>query len=165
VGLEDLRLLTLLHYGFDGRVHTGELVVHRDVARDVVRVFRALFEAKFPIQRMRLIDVYQGDDDRSMAADNTSGFNCRYATGHPGVWSEHSYGRAVDINPLLNPYVSRDGTVLPDEGRPFADRSRVDPGMIHDGDTVVGAFAAIGWGWGGGWTSFRDYQHFSESGR
>jgi hypothetical protein len=165
VGLDDLRLLTLSYWGFDDHEHTGELVVHRDVAHDVVQVFGKLFEAAFPIERMRLVDAYRADDDRSMAADNTSAFNCRYATGHPGVWSEHAYGRAIDINPLLNPYVGSDGSVLPPGGSTYAHRSRTDAGMIHDGDVVVRAFAEIGWGWGGGWTSFQDYQHFSQSGR
>ncbi|HJP65631.1 MAG TPA: M15 family metallopeptidase [Actinomycetota bacterium] len=165
VGLEDLRLLHLSFWDFHGRVRTGELVVHADVARDVVGVFRRLFDARFPIERMRLVDAYGGDDDRSMAADNTSAFNCRSATGHPGVWSEHSYGRAVDINPLRNPYVASDGSVLPPSGTAYADRSRRDAGVIHDGDVVVRAFVRIGWEWGGLWSSFQDYQHFSSSGR
>jgi hypothetical protein len=100
-----------------------------------------------------------------MAANNTSAFNCRSATGHPGVWSEHAYGRAIDVNPLVNPYVSSGGSVDPLQGRMYADRSRHDRGLIHPGDVVVEAFASIGWEWGGSWTSTRDYQHFSQSGR
>jgi hypothetical protein len=164
VGFQDLRLLRISLWGFDGKVHAGKLVVHRDVSRDVVAAFEALFEAAFPVRRMRLVDEYGGDDDRSMAANNTSAFNCRESTGHPGVWSEHSYGRAIDINPLNNPYVAG-GTVLPPEGAAYADRSRQARGMIHDGDAVVRAFASIGWEWGGDWSSIKDYQHFSASGR
>jgi hypothetical protein len=165
VPIEDLRLLTMSFWGYDGRVHSGEMVVHADVSRDVVRVFRRLFEARFPIRRMRLVDEYGADDDRSMAANNTSGFNCRWRAGSPGVWSEHAYGRAIDVNPLVNPYVTSDGFVDPPSGRPYVDRSRHDRGMIHEGDVVVTAFAGIGWEWGGDWTSVKDYQHFSESGR
>lgn len=162
VPIEDLRLLTLDHWGFDGGVHRGELVVHRDHSEAVLRVMRRLFEARFPIERMQLIDVYGGDDERSMAANNTSAFNCRAVSGRPGVWSQHSYGWAVDVNPVQNPYVSG-GRVSPPAGAAFADRSVRHPGMVHGG--VVQAFASVGWGWGGNWTSPKDYQHFSATGR
>ncbi|HEX9235640.1 MAG TPA: M15 family metallopeptidase [Actinomycetota bacterium] len=165
VSPDALRLLRLSYWGFDRRAHVGEMIVDRDVAADVVTVFRTLFAARFPIQRMHLVDDYGGDDERSMEANNTSGFNCRFATGHPGLWSEHSYGRAVDVNPLLNPYAAADGSIEPANDRRYADRSRHDPGMIHPGDVVVRAFASIGWAWGGAWTSVKDYQHFSLSGR
>jgi hypothetical protein len=163
VPLEDLRLLTLRHWGFDGRVRRGELVVHEDEARPVVRAFRELFRARFRIERMELVDAYDGDDERSMAANNTSAFNCR---GVPGstAWSEHAYGRAIDINPIQNPEV-RNGEVSPATGRAFVDRPRAARGMVLAGGPVVGAFAAIGWGWGGDWRSLRDYQHFSANGR
>jgi hypothetical protein len=164
VATRDLRLLRLDYWGFDGDVHQGELVVHHDVASSVVRVFGKLFAERFPIERMELVDAFDGDDDRSMAANNTSAFNCRSVTGHPGVWSEHSYGRAIDIDPLQNPYVAG-GTVEPPAGASYVDRSRHAPGMIHAGDPTVRAFAAIGWGWGGSWSSIKDYQHFSSTGR
>jgi hypothetical protein len=160
---EDLRLLALTHWGFDGRVHQGMLVVHEDEARPVVKVFRRLFRARFPIRRMKLVDEYGGDDDRSMAANNTSAFNCRPVTGGSG-WSQHSYGWAIDINPVQNPYITSDGTVLPPEGVAYVDRTRTARGMIHDGDVVVRAFAAIGWEWGGHFESIKDYQHFSATG-
>jgi len=160
---EDLRVILLAHWGFDGRVHTGMLVVHEDEARPVVKVFRRLFRARFPIKRMKLIDEYGADDDRSMAANNTSAFNCRPVTGGSG-WSEHSYGWAIDINPIQNPYIGSDGTVLPPAGAAFADRSRKARGMIHEGDVVVRAFASIGWEWGGHFQSIKDYQHFSATG-
>ncbi len=138
--------------------------MHEDEAQRVHAVLRMLFEARFPIQRMLLVDEYEGDDDRSMAANNTSAFNCREVTGRPGVWSEHSYGRAIDINPIQNPYVL-DGTVLPAAGVPYTDRSKNKQGMIHADGPVVRAFAAIGWSWGGNWRSPTDYQHFSATGR
>jgi hypothetical protein len=164
VPVEDLRLLTLSHWGFDGRVHRGGLVVHEDVAEDVVGVFRTLFRARFPIERMELVDRFGSDDNRVMAADDTSGFNCREATGQPGVWSEHSYGRAIDVNPLRNPYVDGD-RVLPPAGRAYLDRSIPARGLIVPDGPVVRAFAAIGWTWGGHYHSVKDYQHFSLTGR
>jgi hypothetical protein len=159
----DLRLLTLNHWGFDGEVHRGELVIHADQARAVREVFRALFQARFPIKRMQLVDVYGGDDDRSMAANNTSGFNCRTVEGS-SAWSEHAYGRAIDLNPIQNPAV-QDGRVSPPAGSRYLDRSRRSKGLIRADDAVVRAFAAIGWDWGGYWTSLKDYQHFSATGR
>ncbi|PYE53832.1 M15 family metallopeptidase [Deinococcus yavapaiensis] len=164
VSLERLRLLQLSYWGFDTKPHRGELVVHEEVASDVMAVMRALYEQRFPIEEMKLVDVYDGNDDKSMEANNTSAFNCRAVTGRPGVWSEHSYGRAIDINPVQNPYV-RGRTVLPPSATAFENRARVRPGMIHANDRVVAAFTAIGWSWGGSWTSPKDYQHFSKSGR
>lgn len=163
VGVRDLRLLTLAHWSFDGRVREGRLVVHRDAVAAITRVFRTLFALQFPIRRIEPVDRYGANDDRSMAADNTSVFNCRPVEG-TSRWSEHAYGRAIDINPVENPFVS--GThVSPPRGRAYADRARRAPGMIHAGDAVVRAFAAVGWRWGGNWNSPKDYQHFSASGR
>ena len=164
VGTGDLRLLTLTYRGFDGAIHLGEMVVHEDHALSVVGVFKMLFEAGFPIQRMKLVDEYQGDDDASMEANNTSAFNCRLVTGSDDTWSQHSYGWAIDINPVQNPYVNG-GTVLPPAGSAYLDRSDVRKGMVIDGDEVVAAFASIGWEWGGDWVSLKDYQHFSATGR
>jgi hypothetical protein len=164
VPIKDLRYLTMSFWGFDGTAHTGEMVAHKNVADAVVKVFGKLFAARFPVQRMRLVDVYGGDDDRSMAANNTSAFNCRAVTGGTD-WSQHAYGWAIDINPIRNPYVSSGGTVLPPAGAKYANRSLWAKGMIHSGDVVVNAFASVGWGWGGRWSGTRDYQHFSATGR
>jgi poly-gamma-glutamate synthesis protein (capsule biosynthesis protein) len=164
VGPVELRLLLVDHWGLDGRVHRGELIVHRDHARRILVVLEKLFTARYPIQRLRLVDAYRADDDRSMAANNTSGFNCRRVSGS-SRWSEHAFGRAIDLNPLRNPYVTRGGRVSPPAGRPYADRARRAAGMIHGGDAVVRAFAAAGWRWGGYWSGSRDYQHFSSTGR
>jgi hypothetical protein len=164
VGFADLRLLRLDHWGFDRRVHRGELVVHRDQARRVLGVMERLFRLGYPIRRMRLVDIYRADDDRSMAANNTSAFNCRRVSGS-SRWSEHAFGRAIDVNPLRNPYVTSGGRVSPPAGRPYANRARRAAGMIHGGDAVVRAFAAAGWRWGGYWSGSKDYQHFSSTGR
>jgi D-alanyl-D-alanine carboxypeptidase len=164
VGPGELRLLRADYWGFDRRVHQGELIVHRDHARRILVVLGKLFKARYPIQRLRLVDAYRADDDRSMAANNTSGFNCRRVSGSSS-WSEHAFGRAIDLNPLRNPYVTRGGRVSPPAGRPFASRAGRAAGMIHANDLVVRAFAAAGWRWGGYWSGSKDYQHFSSTGR
>lgn len=162
VPLADLRYLTVTYRGFDGAAHTGELVVASSVTADVATVFEQLYAAGYPIQSLRLVDDFGGSDDASMAANNSSAFNCRAVTGGSG-FSEHSYGTAVDLNPIQNPYVSG-ASVLPDAGRAYTDRVSA-PGVIKPGDVVVTTFAAAGWTWGGTWTSPVDYQHFSVSGR
>jgi hypothetical protein len=159
-----LRLLTVDYWGFDRRVHRGELIVHRYHAWRILGVMEKLFNAHYPIQRMRLVDAYRGDDDRSMVANNTSAFNCRKVSGS-SRWSEHAYGRAIDVNPLRNPWVTQSGRVSPPAGRPWANRARAGAAMIRPGDKVVHAFAAAGWRWGGYWNGSRDYQHFSATGR
>ena len=163
VPVEQLRAIDVRHFGNDGAVHTGRLIVAANLANGMVDILRDLYNARFPIQRMEPIDVYGGDDMRSIKANNTSAFNCREVTGGGG-WSEHAYGRAIDVNPFVNPYV-KGSTVLPPEAAPYADRSRREPGMIHADDAVVRAFAARGWKWGGYWSSLKDYQHFSTTGR
>jgi hypothetical protein len=164
VGVEKLRLLRVRHWGFDGEVHGGRLVVHRGHDTEVLHVMRRLFRKRFPIRRMKLIDAYGADDHRSMNADNTSGFNCRFVAG-TNRWSMHAYGKAIDINPIENPYVTSSGHVSPPAGEPYADRSRAAKGMVHGGDLVVRAFRRIGWKWGGNWPWPRDYQHFSANGQ
>jgi len=162
VPLTDLRYLTVTYRGFDGGDHLGELVVAAAVAPAVVEVFRQLHAVGYPLASLRLVDDFGGSDDQSMAADNSSAFNCRPVTGGTG-FSEHSFGTAIDLNPVQNPYLS--GTlVLPPQGRPFIARTP-GPGVILPGDAVVTAFAGIGWTWGGTWTNPLDYMHFSASGR
>lgn len=157
VPIEDLRILEMTHRGFDGDDHVGQLMVHEDVARDTVNAFRVLYREGFPIRRMELIETYGGSDDASMAADNTSAFNCRAITGGTR-YSVHSYGRAIDINTVENPYVK--GTlVLPAAGAEFLDRTDVRPGMLVDGSDEVHAFTHRGFDWGGTWTTLKDYQH------
>jgi hypothetical protein len=163
VGFADLRLVRLTYWGFDRQAHHGRLVVHRRWSDEIVMVLRRIYRERFPIRRIRLVDRYHGDDQASMRADNTSAFNCRYVAGTT-TWSQHAYGRAIDVNPVENPYV--DGSyVSPRNGRPYADRSRERRGMIFERDEVWRAFHRIGWEWGGTWTSAQDYQHFSANGR
>jgi hypothetical protein len=163
VPLRALHLVHLTYLGFDREAHRGRLVVHRRWADEMVDVFRRLYERRFPIRRMRLVDRYDADDRESMRHDNTSAFNCRFVAGTTR-WSQHAYGRAIDINPVENPYV--DGSyVSPRRGRRYLDRSRVRRGMIVKRDVVWRAFHRIGWEWGGSWSSAKDYQHFSANGR
>jgi hypothetical protein len=164
VGIDDLRLVRLTYWGFDERAHTGRLVVHRRWAHAFEDVFRRLYRASFPIRRMKLVDRYGAEDMRSMRADNTSAFNCRYRNDVCCTWSMHAYGRAIDINPVENPYVGSWG-VSPPNGAPFVDRDRHRKGMVFHRDRVWRAFRSIGWEWGGTWTSSQDYQHFSANGR
>ena len=163
VAFDDLRLLSLDHWGYDGVERRGELVVHADHADAIVNAFHALFDAGFPIERMQLVDVYGGDDFASTADNNTAGFNCRAVVGRPGAWSEHAYGRAIDVNPLVNPYLGEPRVNDP-RLAPYLDRSADVPGTIRAGDVAVNAFAAAGWKWGGTWPT-PDYQHFSTTGR
>jgi len=164
VAPSQLRRVTVPYRGFDGAAHTGTLVVNVAVAARVGSIFERLYRARFPIRRMRPIAAYGGSDDRSMAADNTSAFNCRYAVAAgPKRWSVHAYGEAIDVNPVENPYL-QGGKVLPPAGRRYLDRASVRPGMAVGGGTLVGAFAAAGWQWGGRWTASPDWQHFSATG-
>lgn len=168
VPLEHLRLVLVSYWNFQGEVRRGPLVLNERVAEDVLWVFRRLFRARFPIQEIKLAakdrpikpEDYWNRSRRSV----TASFNCRPATGSTSL-SHHSYGWAVDINPLQNPYVRGDGSVLRHIAKPFRNRSLHRKGMIHEGDIVVRSFARIGWEWGGHWRTLKDYMHFSLTGR
>jgi len=169
VGLSGLRLLTVSHRGWDGRTLTGQLIVNAGAAQPLRRTFHQLYRLRFPIRHMRINDFYGPKKQRPKDGDVTASFECRQAAASPctggggtGTWSQHAYGLAVDVNPGENPYVgcgqSRDPTA-----RRFFDRSRHRRGMVTARD--VGAFASIGWGWGGAWAgSTKDYMHFSSTG-
>ena len=164
VGPRQLRAVHVSFVGFDGRARTGAIIVHQGVTGEVTTIFRRLYAARFPIRRLEAIDRYGGSDRRSMAADNTSGFNCRYASvPGPKRWSAHAYGKAIDVNTIENPYV-QGGYVNPAAGRAYLDRSRCRKGMAVAGGVLVRAFAAVGWYWGGRWAGTPDYQHFSATG-
>ena len=156
---EALALVRVSHHGFDGGVHDGELIIAAAVAEDVVRVFERIFAARFPIERMVRIDAYGGDDDRSMADNNSSGFCFRTIAG-TGTLSLHALGTAIDLNPVQNPFIKGD-SVCPPAARAYLDRTDIRPGMIVRPDPVTDAFDAIGWEWGGDWTRAKDYQHFA----
>ncbi len=163
VPLADLRLVTVTHVGFDGAIRRGALVLHHDAVEAVLSALEAAYAVGFPIENMAPVEAYGGSDDASMSANNTSAFNCR-RIGSGGTWSQHAYGRAIDINPRVNPYVSG-VRVQPPEGEAFVDRTAPATGLIADDSPLVQAFRVAGWTWGGSWRSSKDYQHFSASGR
>lgn len=164
VGPDALRLLHMSYWGFDDRPHLGTMVVNAAVTQPVLTVFATLFREHFPIRRMEPVDAFGGSDPASMAADNTSGFNCRYAVAPgPPQWSVHAYGEAIDVDPVENPYIEG-GRVQPPAGGDFVDRGHVRPGMAAPGTVLNDAFASVGWLWGGRWVNSPDYQHFSKTG-
>jgi hypothetical protein len=145
---------------FDGQLHRGELIVHEEVVPQVITVFEQLYRLRYPIERIRTVDHYPAAaDELSMEDNNTSAFNCR---GIPGSdqWSQHAYGRTIDLNPLLNPFINGTGALQPKNSSAYLDRSRTDPGLLHDGDAAVHVFTDRGWRWGGYWKAPIDYQHF-----
>jgi hypothetical protein len=171
VTMSDLRVLTVRYQGFDGRSHTGQLVVNARYAWPLANVFKRLYAMHFPIHHMQLSNTYGSGRGRPLDGDFTASFECRQAASSPcsglgnkrtGSWSNHAYGMAIDLNPVENPYVgcgmTRDKTALS-----YLDRSRVRRGMVTP--AVLAAFESIGWGWGGAWTgSTKDYMHFSYNG-
>jgi hypothetical protein len=169
VPLSGLRVLTVTHWGFDGRAHNGQLIVNQNAAAPLARVFRKLYALRFPIRHMRLADAYGPARSQPRDRDISGSFECRQAVPSPcargtgtGSWSMHAYGEAVDLNPIENPYVGC-GMTRERASRPYLNRSRLRPGMVTP--AVVAAFRSIGWGWGGAWAgSTKDYMHFSASG-
>jgi hypothetical protein len=162
VAAADLRYLTVSFRGFDGRAHTGELLVNARAADDLVTVFRRLFAAGFPIERMRISNAAQLNAPPTGDANNTEAFACRPVRGQT-AWSQHAYGLAVDLNPFQNPY-HKGRVVLPELATAYLDRAKARPGMVRPGGPAVRAFAAIGWQWGGDYRSLKDYMHFSATG-
>lgn len=164
VTLAGLTYLTMSFYGFDGLAHTGEMLVAAEFADGVVEVFRRLWQIRFPIEEMRVQDQEEMDARPTGDGNVTGAFECRPAVGQSGGWSMHAYGLAVDINPFHNPYLKGE-VVAPELATAYTDRSNVRPGMIFDGDAAVGAFGEMGWGWGGRWSTAKDWMHFSSNGR
>lgn len=163
VGREDLSWLRLAFVGFDGRRHTGELLVNKAAVRPLARVFHDLYDARFPLEEMRITTKAEQTAPPTGDGNDTGAFNCRAVRG-ASTYSQHAYGLAVDVNPFQNPY-TKGNIVLPELARAYLDRSRSAPGMIHPGGVVVRAFARVGWGWGGSWHGLKDLQHFSANGR
>ncbi|MBQ0073192.1 MAG: M15 family metallopeptidase [Prevotella sp.] len=163
----ELRYLRLLHRNFKGEIQVGEIVCNRRIATNLVEIFRQLYEVRYPIERMVLIDEYDADDNRSMTANNTSCFNFRFMTGSTTRVSLHGKGLAIDINPLYNPYVSSRGNVSPAKGKPYAIRTKgrhkaLDNIIIRRGDLCHRLFTNHGFSWGGAWSKIKDYQHFEK---
>ncbi len=161
----ELRYLQIAHYDGKGNTQQGEMICNKHIANDLIEIFKELYRSKYPIERMRLIDDYNADDERSMEANNTSCFNFRTIAGSKKL-SKHSQGMAIDINPLYNPYVRRhsDGTLIiqPQKGRKYANRKKKIPYKIDSSDLCYRLFKQHGFTWGGSWKSSKDYQHFEK---
>jgi hypothetical protein len=166
VGLNNLRYIQVRHWNFQGKVGMGEIIVHKNVAQSIVKIFKALYKIQYPIRQMRLVSDFQGNDWQSIEADNTSAMNCRGTTGNSKKWSKHAYGRAIDINPIENPYISKTGRISHKASLEYrtrkhkASRGWADKAMILNHDPVKKIFKKYGWSWGGKWNTIKDYQHF-----
>ena len=166
VSLNDLRYLRVKHINFNGEEKIGEIIVHKEVSVEVTEIFNALYHAGYPIKKMRLVSDYKGNDWQSIESDNTSAFNCRAVTGSK-KWSKHSYGKAIDINPIENPYISRKGYISHKASsiyrkREHKDSTYADKAVLLKSDKAVHIFKKYGWKWGGDWSGVKDYQHFSK---
>jgi hypothetical protein len=166
VPLKDLRYIRVKHINFKGLEGKGEIIVHKDVSGEVVKIFEELYKIGYPIRQMRLVSDFKGSDWQSIEADNTSAFNCRKATGSKN-WSKHSYGKAIDINSIENPYISRSGRISHKESLKY--RKRVhknstysDKAVLLKNGKATKIFKKYGWKWGGDWLGVKDYQHFSK---
>jgi hypothetical protein len=161
----DLRHVRVLHVDAQGKTHKGELVCNKAIAQDLLEIFRRLYQARYPIEKIRLIDDYEADDEQSMRDNNTSSFCYRSVSGTTKL-SKHALGLAVDINTRYNPWVRKgaDGhqLVSPDNGRPYADRRKTYPYKIVKGDLLYRLFIEHGFKWGGNWRTMKDYQHFEK---
>jgi len=164
VPLKDLRYLHLKYINFQGKDAIGEMIVHKDVSQEVVAIFDALYTIKYPIHKMKLVSDYKGSDWQSIEADNTSAFNCRKATGSK-KWSKHSYGKAIDLNAIENPYIARSGYIshkasLKYKKRVHKNSTSPDKAVLLRNDKATKIFKKYGWKWGGDWSGVKDYQHF-----
>ena len=162
VPVSDLRYLHVLHYGFDGQTHEGEIICNKYIAEDLLEIFEALYEANYPIEKIRLVDEYNADDESSMADNNSSSFNFRFISYTTKI-SKHGYGLAMDINTLYNPYVKTvDGqlSIEPANAADYVDRSQDFPHKIDEKDLAYKLFTQHGFEWGGAWKKSKDYQHF-----
>ena len=166
VSLSGLRYLEVSHLDFYGNTVTGEIIVHKDVADETVEIFEELYNMNYAINQMKLVSDFNGNDWESIEAGNTSAFNCRATTGNKKKWSKHSYGKAIDINPIENPYISKKGHISHKASQKY--RKRVhhnindfqDRALLLKNDPATEAFINHGWKWGGDWNTIKDYQHF-----
>ncbi|OON96720.1 MAG: hypothetical protein ATN36_05095 [Epulopiscium sp. Nele67-Bin005] len=156
---ENLSLVTVTYINYNDEIKVGDLVVHKELANEVAEIFQEIYEAKFPIANIDLVDKFDADDNLSMINNNTSAFNYRMVSG-TNTLSNHSFGRSIDINPLINPHVIN-GVAYPTEGTAYIDRTVDAKGLIREGDVVYNAFISRGWSWGGHWQN-PDYQHFEK---
>jgi len=165
VSLENLAYVQVAYWDFHGRSKIGELIVHKKISKNVVSIFGELYDIKYPIEKMHLVSDYKGNDWKSIESGNTSAFNCRPVTGNKKKWSKHAYGRAIDLNPIQNPYISKNGHIshkasLAYRKRKHINKTKGDQAVILGTDIVTLIFKKEGWIWGGDWKAIKDYQHF-----
>ena len=168
INVNDLRYIRVVYFGIDSLTHVGELVVNKAIADDICDIMRTLYEAKYPIESVRLIDDFDAVDEKSMSANNSSSFCYRTVSGTKKL-SKHALGMAIDINPLYNPYFKVDRSkpggysrLEPANSAPYVDRTADFPMKISAGDFLVTLFKKHGFSWGGDWTNYKDYQHFQK---
>ncbi len=161
IKLEDLRYIKLSYWDFNNIEQTGEIIVHKELSDDVVDIFKEFYDKKYLIYSLKLVSDFKADDNRSMAANNSSAFNCRKVAGTKS-WSNHTYGRAIDINPVQNPYIRKNGAVEPENGKKYVDRKVKHHAIIRKNDLVYNIFKKYNWFWGGNWRTVKDYQHFQK---
>jgi len=167
VDTKDLRYIRLKHRNFYRSERMGEIIVHKDIAKEVVEIFHELYDIGYPIYQMRLVSDFRGSDYRSIEADNTSAFNCRNVSTGQKKWSKHAYGKAIDINPIENPFVNKRGVIMHRKSYKYKKRlhknsSFQDKSMLIKDDKAIQIFKKHGWQWGGEFTPYKDYQHFSK---
>ncbi len=167
VPLSNLRYLQINHWDFNGKTVSGEMIVHKDIATEVVYIFEELYNLHYPIRQMRLVSDFKANDWKSIDADNTSAFNCRAVTGNKKKWSKHAYGKAIDLNPLENPYISKTGYISHKGSLKYRKRVHLyntysDHAILLKDDKATQIFKKYGWKWGGDWKYSKDYQHFSK---
>ncbi|RWS49917.1 hypothetical protein CKA56_06980 [Arcobacter venerupis] len=166
VSLDELRIVNVKYLGFDNNIYLGDIIVHKDLAFEVFEIFKELFEISYAIKQIIPIEKYNGDDFASIEADNTSAFNCRKAEGSQ-KYSKHSYGKAIDLNPLENPYVYSNGTTSHEASQKYLIRKSNDDSIenkavLTSSSKAVQIFKKYGWKWGGDWKNIKDYQHFQK---
>ncbi len=159
VPLKNLRYVNVMYHSFSGEDRLGELIVHKDIANEIVWVMEELYNIGYPIRQMRLVSDFNGDDWKSIEADNTSAFNCRKATGS-NKWSRHSFGKAIDINPIENPYISRTGHISHKKSLRYRKRVPNHRAVLLEDSLATQIFKRHGFKWGGDWRYTKDYQHF-----
>ncbi|HHB93808.1 MAG TPA: M15 family peptidase [Campylobacterales bacterium] len=168
VPLYNLRYLQLVYHDFNGKDRLGEMIVHKDIADDVIYIMEKLYNIGYPIRQMRLVSDFHANDWKSIDVDNTSAFNCRNVTGSKKKWSNHAYGKAIDINPIENPYISKKGHISHKASQKYRRRvhhgyrTSADKALILQNDKITKIFKQYGFRWGGDWKYTKDYQHFDK---
>ena len=160
ININNLAYLKITYWGFDNKSHVGEMIVNKNLSEEVLDIFKEVYEEKYPIEKIKLIDEYNANDEDSMSDNNTSAF-CYRVVANTNKLSQHSYGNCIDINPLYNPYIVGN-YISPTKGTKYTNRKLNEKGMIKKGDALYNAFIKRGWSWGGEWNGKKDYQHFEK---